>query len=91
MDLTLVTPQTDLSDFLMPLLNSAGINVNCINQLAELQASDLVIYAPDRFSEKDLQAFIAHPLSDQAEWILISDGKPSPHLDQMMTSGVSSR
>ena len=88
-NLTLVTQQLVLTEMLMPLLEASGFKVSCISNLDELKQSDLIIYAPESFSEKDLICLENLPLLDESEWILISDGKPNPYLDKLMTMGVS--
>lgn len=89
MELTFISHQSDLADLLMPLFNSKDVSLSCLTHIDELKSADLVIYAPDHFTEKDLNTFLAHPMADEAEWILVSDGEPNRYLDKLMTSGVS--
>ncbi|WP_198939332.1 sigma-54-dependent Fis family transcriptional regulator [Motiliproteus sp. MSK22-1] len=73
----------------MPLIQASGFEVCCISNLSELEQTDLVIYAPETFSKEDLDDFQKHPMCDDAEWLLISDGEPNQYLDKLMTMGVS--
>lgn len=89
LSLTLVTQQMELVETLTPLFEASGFDFYITESLAGLTESGLVILAPQKFDTADLAEFEAHPMADEAEWILISDGKPNPNLDKLMTMGVS--
>lgn len=87
--LKLVTTQNRLIETLQPVLGVSGFEVQLCASLDEVDQADLIILAPTSFAEKDFQQFSQHPMADEAEWVLISDGKPNRWLDKLMTNGVS--
>ncbi|QEQ97509.1 sigma-54-dependent Fis family transcriptional regulator [Neptunomonas concharum] len=88
--ITLISQQALLLETLVPLLKTSGFQFSCVETLEELIAnSSLVIYAPEHFSEVELDVLQKHDMFDETEWIIITDGKPNPYIDKLMTMGAS--
>ena len=91
--LHLIAGSSELSSQVLPTLEASGFKVSQAIDISADQitrpVADLVVYVPDHFDEESYNLFMNHPLADDAEWIIISDGKPNPWLDKMMSQGVS--
>ena len=87
--LLLVTGQQILTETLTPTLEMSGFDVRVTDELREGDNADLIIFAPITFGQSDLERVLRHPMLDESEWLVISDGQPNPYLDELMKNGVS--
>ncbi|CAG9295735.1 sigma-54 interaction domain-containing protein [Celerinatantimonas diazotrophica] len=92
-ELLWISDNEQLYTLLHPVLKKIGFSVTCHTHLGDVQSSDdaidLVVFAPSQFGQQDYLNFIDHPLSNSADWILISDGNPNRWCDKMMNHGVA--
>ncbi|MFM2477614.1 sigma-54 interaction domain-containing protein [Celerinatantimonas sp. MCCC 1A17872] len=88
-----ISDNEQLYTLLHPVLKKIGFSITSLAHLRDVQNScediDLVVFAPSQFGQQDYQYFIKHPLSNSADWILISDGNPNRWYDKMMNHGVA--
>ncbi|WP_132290000.1 sigma-54 interaction domain-containing protein [Marinobacterium mangrovicola] len=91
--LHLISEDIALAEQILPMLDESGFRVA---QSAEMAADlttppqgDVVIFAPYQFDEEQYRLYLEHPLHEDAEWMLVSNGVPNPWLDKMMSQGVA--
>jgi DNA-binding NtrC family response regulator len=91
--LHLVSPDEVLVESLLPVLEHSGFRFSHSADLYDASAVpmdvDLVLFAPTRFNESDYAQLAENPLSTDAEWMIITDGKPNPLIDALMAHGAS--